>query len=295
MTPVRKAVIPAAGLGTRFLPATKAIPKEMIPIVDKPAIQYAVEEAVAAGITDVLIVTSSGKDSMEDHFDRAAELELALDAKGKTAELEAIQRIGSGAHIHYCRQHRALGLGHAVGMAADHVGDESFAVLLPDEIMVDGGHVLRRMIDTHGRTGGAVVSLQDVTPEEAASLGVVDPDGVEADGVVRTKGVVEKPPVDQQPSTLALTGRYVLPGAAFDEIERVEPGAGGEIQLTDALAALVGTCGLYGVVIEAGRYDAGKKLEFLRATVEIALDRPDLGPAFREVLEGIVDERGLGR
>jgi hypothetical protein len=172
-------------------------------------------------------------------------------------------------------------------------GDEAFAVLLPDEIMVDGGATLRRMIDAHADTGGGVVSLQQVTPEEAASLGVIDPDGEIEGGVVRTKGVVEKPPVGEQPSTLALTGRYVLPGGAFSLIDKVRPGAGGEIQLTDALAMLVGDPGLFGVLITQGRYDAGKKLEFLRATVEIALDRPDLGPPFADVLRDIVRSRGL--
>lgn len=291
---VRKAVIPAAGLGTRFLPVTKAQPKEMVPVVDKPAIQYVVEEAVAAGIDDVLIVTSPYKRSIEDHFDRMFELESVLEAKGKTDELDDIVGLATLAKLFYVRQGQALGLGHAVGMAREHVGDEPFAVLLPDDLMVDGGVLLSRMVEIHGQTGGGVVSLMEVAPEEISSYGCADPAAIEGD-VVTVSGMVEKPPAAQAPSNLAVTGRYVFPAEIFDHIDAVQPGVGGEIQLTDAMAQLVAGPGLYGCTFTEGRYDVGQKLDYLRATVELALGHPELGEPFAEVLRAITTRQGSGR
>lgn len=290
---VRTAVIPAAGLGTRFLPATKAQPKEMLPIVDRPAIQWVVEEAVAAGIDDVLIITSPAKKTLEDHFDSVPELETLLAAKGKTEPLRAVQAITELATFHFTRQGAPLGLGHAVSMAARHVGDEPFAVMLPDEIMPDGGATLRRMIDVAESRSTSVVSLREVTAEEISAYGCA---GVsDAEGDTRTIcDIVEKPSPEEAPSNLAVTGRYVFQPVIFDHLAKTEPGKGGEIQLTDAMAMLIGAGGLAGVVIEKAGYDAGQKLDWLRANVELALADPDVGSDVAEMLTGVVRDHGLG-
>jgi UTP--glucose-1-phosphate uridylyltransferase len=289
---VTKAVIPAAGLGTRFLPATKAQPKEMLPVVDKPAIQYVVEEAVQAGIDDILIITGRGKRTLEDHFDRNFELEYYLEQKGKHDQLHEIQELAEMADIHYVRQGEPLGLGHAVSVARKHVGDNPFVVMLGDDIMVDDASVLTDMIATYDHYGRSVVALSEFPPSEISSYGCVDPEVV-TDELVRVRGIVEKPAPQDAPSNLAVMGRYVFTPEIFEALERVSPGVGGEIQLTDAIALLLETQTVYGWVFGHGRYDIGKKLDYLRATVELALDRDDLGPDFRQFLVDLVDKRGL--
>jgi len=289
---VTKAVIPAAGLGTRFLPATKAQPKEMLPIVDKPAIQYVVEEAVRAGIDDILIITGRGKRTLEDHFDRNFELEYYLEQKGKTDDLADIQALAEMADIHYVRQGEPLGLGHAVSVARKHVGDNPFVVMLGDDIMVDDSTVLADMIRTYEQYGRSVVALSEFPPSEISAYGCVDPEILTAD-LVQLRGIVEKPAPEDAPSNLAVMGRYVFTPEIFDALEHVQPGVGGEIQLTDAIALLLDDQTVYGWVFGEGRYDIGKKLDFLRATVELALDRPDLGPEFRRFLVDLVDKRDL--
>lgn len=291
---VRKAVIPAAGYGTRFLPATKAQPKEMIPVVDRPAIQYVVEEAVAAGITDILIVTSMNKQAMENHFDRAPDLERTLEAKGKTDMVEEIVGIADLARVHFVRQPEARGLGHAIGMGAAHVGDEPFAVLLPDDLMIDDGALLRRMIEVaDDHPGAAVISVKEFEGAEISAYGCADPTETDGD-VMKLRGIVEKPPADEAPSQFGSTGRYVFPPVIFDEIARTNPGHGGEIQITDAMTNLAAGAGLYAVSFVEGRYDVGQKLDYLRATVELGLDHPELGGPFADVLASIVAERGIG-
>ena len=289
---VRKAVIPAAGLGTRFLPATKAQPKEMLPLVDKPAIQYVVEEAVRAGIDDILIITGRGKRSLEDHFDRSIELEVSLDAAGKEEQLEEIRRLAELADIHYVRQGEALGLGHAVSVTRKHVGDEPFVVMLGDDIMDERSMVLDDMIAAHRRTGGSIIALKSFPAEEISSYGCADAEPSE-DGLVRLRGIVEKPKPEDAPSDLAVMGRYVLTPGIFDALDRTKPGVGGEIQLTDAIAILLGEEPVHGFVFEDGRFDIGKKIDYLRATVELALDRDDLGPEFAEFLGDVVRRRGI--
>jgi UTP--glucose-1-phosphate uridylyltransferase len=293
MSIVRKAVIPAAGLGTRFLPATKSSPKEMLPVVDKPAIQYVVEEAVQAGLTDILIVTGRSKRAVEDHFDRNFELEHYLEQSGKDDLLKQVQFASDLADIHYVRQRDPLGLGHAVSVARHHVGNEPFAVLLADDIMVDEGRLLRSMVDLYTEHNASVVAVQEVEPEEISSYGCVDPAGVARDGVVEIRRMVEKPPVDEAPSNLAIIGRYVFSADIFDALDRIEPGRGGELQLTDAMALLLESQPFYGYTCQGGRYDVGQKLDFLRANIELALDRPDLGPAFSAWLTEFVKQRGL--
>jgi UTP--glucose-1-phosphate uridylyltransferase len=284
---VRKAVIPAAGLGTRFLPVTKSLPKEMLPIVDKPSIQYVVEEAVRAGIRDVLLITSRGKASLADHFDRAPELEEHLAAVGKHEELEGIQAIAEMAQVHYVRQQEPKGLGHAVGVAREHVGDEPFAVLLGDDIMHERSGVLKGMLAAFERHGGSVVALKTVEPAEISSYGAARVEPVEP-GVVRIREVVEKPKPEEAPSDLALMGRYVFTPDIFDAIDRVKPGKGGELQLTDAIGLLLEEQAVYGYVFSWGRYDAGNRLDYLRANIELALERPDLGPGLRRLLADLV-------
>ena len=292
MTSVRKAVIPAAGLGTRFLPATKAQPKEMLPVVDKPAIQYVVEEAVKAGIDDILIITGRGKRSLEDHFDRSIELEVALESSGKTEMLGEIRALAELADIHYVRQGEALGLGHAVAVSRKHVGDEPFAVLLGDDIMDERSTVLQEMIAAHERRQASVVAVKRFPREEMRYYGCID--GVEEpDGLVNVRTIVEKPKPEDAPSDLAVMGRYVFTPQIFEALEHTEPGVGGEIQLTDAIAGLLGQQPVFGYVFEHGRFDIGKKLDYLRATVELALDREDLGPEFGEFLSDVVKRRGL--
>jgi UTP--glucose-1-phosphate uridylyltransferase len=292
---VRKAVIPAAGLGTRFLPATKATPKEMLPLVDKPGIQYVVEEAVAAGIEDILIVTGRSKKSVEDHFDRTPELEAALAQGGKDELVAQMREISDLAHVHFVRQEEPRGLGHAVGMARYHVGDEPFAVLLPDDLMVEGSTLLADMIEACSATGGSVIALRRFGPDQISSYGVVEPAGEPTpEGYVPVRRMVEKPPAADAPSDLAIMGRYVLTPAVFEHIEALRPGAGGELQLTDAMMALCQTEPFHGVVFDTGRFDTGNKLDWLRATVEVALRHPELGKPFRDVLTEIARREGIG-
>ncbi len=293
--PVRRAVVPAAGLGTRFLPATKAVPKEMLTVVDRPAVQWVVEEAIGAGLDDVLVVTSPSKKPVEDHFDRVAELEAVLEAKGRDDLLALVRSTGAGARFHFTRQGSPRGLGHAVAAARRHIGDETFAVLLPDELLADGGAALARMIAVASSTGAGVVALRRVPRPAISSYGCADPAGpVGEDGVVELAGVVEKPEPDEAPSTLAVMGRYVLPPAIFDLLDDTPPGRGGEIQLTDALARLVGGPGLVGVVVGTGSYDAGQRFDWLRANIELALADADLGPRVRDLLAELVDRDPVG-
>ena len=276
---VRTAVVPVAGLGTRFLPATKAVPKEMLPIVDRPSIQYIVEESVRNGIGDVLLVTATGKSAIEDHFDRRIDLEVALAEKGREADLAEVRALAELATIHAVRQPEPLGLGHAVLMAADHVGDESFAVMLGDDLLEPDSTFLSRMVAAHERTGVAVVALMRVEdPERLAQYGVVDASPGEHEGEVLIRDLVEKPAPGTAPSDLAIIGRYVLPGAIFDVLRSTAPGRGGEIQLTDALRTLAAGRPIVGVVLDEPRHDAGEKLGFLTATLAFAARRPDLGP-----------------
>jgi UTP--glucose-1-phosphate uridylyltransferase len=291
--PVQKAVIPAAGLGTRFLPASKAAPKEMLAVVDKPAIQYVVEEAVACGIRDILVVTGRGKRTLEDHFDRSFELERHLEESGKLDELAEMQAIAELASMHYIRQGEPKGLGHAVSMARWHVGDHPFAVLLPDDIMHTSAGVLEGMLRTFERRGRSVVALKEVTAAEISSYGSALPEPVD-DNLVRVLDVVEKPAPEQAPSNLAVIGRYVFTPRIFEALEQVKPGKGGEIQLTDAIKLLLAEEEVYGWTFRQGRFDVGNKLDFLRATVELAVEREDLGPPFRRYLADLVRREGLG-
>jgi UTP--glucose-1-phosphate uridylyltransferase len=290
---VHKAVIPAAGLGTRFLPATKSVPKEMLPIIDRPAIQYVIEEAVRAGLTDILIVTGRTKRAVEEHFDRNVELEHALEREGKHDLLKAVQHSNDLADVHYVRQREALGLGHAVSVARRHVGNDPFAVLLPDDLMIDDSALLRRMVAAYEQHGNAVISLQEVAPEEISAYGCADPAEEPVDGIVRLRGIIEKPQPDEAPSNLAVSGRYLFPPDIFDALDRIEPGRGGELQLTDAIALLMHAQPVYGAICTFGRYDVGQKLDFLKATVQLALQRDDLGPAFGEFLRNVAREHGL--
>jgi UTP--glucose-1-phosphate uridylyltransferase len=274
--PIRKAVIPAAGLGTRFLPATKAVPKEMLPVVDMPAVEYVVAEAVRAGLTDVLMITGRGKRALEDHFDRAVELEQALEAKGELARLEAVRRTIDLAQVHYVRQGDPRGLGHAVLVAAAHVGEEPFAVLLGDDLIDHDDELLERMIRVQQREGGSVVALMEVPPEQVSLYGCA---AVEGEGdVVRITGLVEKPPAAEAPSNLAVIGRYVLSPTVFDVLRRTPPGRGGEIQLTDALQELTRLEPVHGVVFRGRRFDTGDRLEYLKTVITLASEREDLGP-----------------
>jgi UTP--glucose-1-phosphate uridylyltransferase len=290
--PVRKAVIPAAGLGTRFLPATKAQPKEMLPVVDKPAIQYVVEEAVRSGIDDILIITGRDKRSLEDHFDRRIELEHELASKGKHDLLEDVRELADLADIHYVRQGEPLGLGHAVSVARKHVGSEPFAVMLGDDIMDEHSTVLSEMIDTFEATGSSVIACKEFPPEQISAYGCVsyEPAG---DRLLRVRSIVEKPKPEDAPSSWAVLGRYVFTPSIFDALDEVKPGAGGEIQLTDAIGILLATEEVYGYTFVEGRYDVGNKLDYLRATVELALAREDLGPQFRAWLADFVREQGI--
>ncbi|WP_251092491.1 UTP--glucose-1-phosphate uridylyltransferase GalU [Streptomyces sp. Caat 7-52] len=285
---VRKAVVPAAGLGTRFLPATKATPKEMLPVVDKPAIQYVVEEAAAAGLDDVLMVTGRHKRAIEDHFDHAFELEQALAAKGDTVRLDAVRDPARLADIHHIRQGDPLGLGHAVLCARNHVGDQPFAVLLGDDLIDPRETLLSRMLDVRDRRAGSVVALMEVDPAQMHLYGcaAVEPTG--EDDVVRVTALVEKPAPGTAPSRYAVIGRYVLEPAVFDVLERTPPGRGGEIQLTDALQELAADGTVHGVVFSGLRYDTGDKADYLRTVVRLACARPDLGPGFTRWLKEFV-------
>jgi UTP--glucose-1-phosphate uridylyltransferase len=289
---VRKAVIPAAGLGTRFLPATKAQPKEMLPLVDKPAIQYVVEEAVRAGIRDILIITGRGKRSIEDHFDRTFELELSLEAAGKHDQLKQVRAIAEMADIHYVRQGESKGLGHAVAVARQHVGGEPFAVLLGDNVMDERAHVLQDMLAVHERYGRSVIALKEVSRADISAYGCVRPGTAEGDLVPITE-IVEKPAADTAPSNLAVMGRYVFTPEIFDALEMVHPSPAGKIELTDAITILLREQTVYGYTFEHERYDIGKKLDYLRATVELALERDDVGPEFRAFLADLVQRKKL--
>lgn len=284
---VRKAVIPAAGLGTRFLPATKAQPKEMLTIVDKPAIQYVVEEAVEAGIDDILIVTGTAKKALEDHFDRNFELETLLERKGKTDELGEIVSIAEMATFSFTRQGQPLGLGHAVLMAERHVGDEPFVVLLPDELMASRGATVASMVDTYHQYGSSVVALREVPRHEISSYGCAAAEKI-GDNLVRIPHIVEKPDPEDAPSNLAVMGRYLFTPDIFGHLHDTTPGVGNEIQLTDAMAKIAAGTGLYGVVDNRGSWDVGQKLDFLRAQVELGLAHPELGEEFRAILEKII-------
>jgi len=287
---ITKAVIPAAGLGTRFLPATKAQPKEMLPIVDKPAIQYVVEEAVRSGIDDILIITGRSKRSLEDHFDRNFELEYFLEDRGKTSDLAEVRRLAELADIHYVRQGEPLGLGHAVSVARKHVGNEPFVVMLGDDIMDENCTVLSEMMKTQDEKGGSVIALSEFPIEEISSYGCVDPHYV-TEQLVRINRIVEKPSPADAPSNLAVMGRYVFTPGIFDALSETRPGVGGEIQLTDAIELLLQTEDVHGWVFTEGRFDVGRKIDFLRATVELALVRSDLGEEFRDYLIDLVQNR----
>jgi UTP--glucose-1-phosphate uridylyltransferase len=283
---IRKAVFPAAGLGTRFLPATKASPKEMLPLVDKPLIQYVVEEAVASGIESIIIVTGRGKTVIEDHFDISFELENLLRERGKDEMFEEARSVSELARISYVRQKQALGLGHAILQAKDFVESEPFAVMLADDIVDAEVPALKQMLAVYEETGAPVLGTMKVEGEAISRFGVLDAEEVRP-GVFRVRDMVEKPRFDEAPSDLAIIGRYILTPDIFAEIERTRPGAGGEIQITDAMRALLKKRDFYAVRFEGTRHDAGDKLGFLIATVEFALKRPDLGPQFREYLRSL--------
>ncbi len=285
---VRKAVFPAAGLGTRFLPATKAQPKEMLPLVDKPIIQYGVEEAVAAGCDQIIIITGRGKSAIEDHFDTSYELEKMLEDRGKTDLLKIVRDISDMIHIAYVRQKEALGLGHAVLMAAELVGDEPFAVILPDDVIDAPVPCLKQMIDIYNETGCSVLATQVVEGPAISAYGVLDARPVPGkhDGrLFEVRDLVEKPKFEEAPSNLAIIGRYILTPTIFEMLNSIEPGSGGELQLTDGLRALLKKEKIYGYTFEGKRHDAGDKLGFLKATVEFALKRDDLGSDFRAYLK----------
>ncbi|MBT5575888.1 MAG: UTP--glucose-1-phosphate uridylyltransferase GalU [Microbacteriaceae bacterium] len=281
--PITKAVIPAAGLGTRFLPATKAMPKEMLPVVDKPAIQYVVEEAVQAGLHDVLMITGRNKNALENHFDRATEVEALLEKKGDKRRLQEILYSTHLANMHYVRQLDPLGLGHAVLRSKMHVGMEPFAVLLGDDLIDHRDILLERMIEVHDQRQCSVVALMEVDPSHTHLYGIATVEPTDEDDVVRITGLVEKPQPEDAPSRLAVIGRYVLQPEVFPVLEATQPGSGGEIQLTDALNTLAGSDasgGVFGVVFTGRRYDTGDRLDYLKAIVQVAASRDDLGPDF---------------
>jgi UTP--glucose-1-phosphate uridylyltransferase len=285
---VRKAVFPAAGLGTRFLPATKSIPKEMLPLVDKPLIQYGVEEALAAGIDEIIIITSRGKSAIEDHFDISFELEQNLEARGKTQLLELARSVSHMVQVAYVRQKQALGLGHAVLQARDLVGDEPFAVILPDDIIDAAVPCLKQMTDMFDQTQSSILATQVVEGPAISSYGVLDCEPVKGNPRLHdVKGLVEKPKLQDAPSKNAVIGRYVLTPRVFELLERIPKGAGGELQLTDGIKGLLEFEKVYGYTFEGKRYDAGDKAGMLQATVDFALKRSDLGPALREHLKQI--------
>jgi UTP--glucose-1-phosphate uridylyltransferase len=283
---VRKAVFPAAGLGTRFLPATKAIPKEMLSLVDKPIIQYGVEEAVAAGIEEIIIITGRGKTAIEDHFDISYELNALLESRGKKALLELSKSVSSMAHVVSIRQKEAKGLGHAVLMAKDLIGDEPFAVILPDDVIDAKTSCIKQMIDAYDQVQGSLIATMEIDGPGISAYGVLDgTPTAENKDILEAKGMVEKPKFEDAPSKYAIIGRYVLTPGIFAELEHITPGAGGELQLTDGIKALLKKEKVYGFNFEGKRYDAGDKFGMLQATVELALKREDLGPDFREYLK----------
>lgn len=288
-------MIPAAGLGTRFLPATKAMPKEMLPVVDKPAIQYVVEEAVAAGLHDVLMITGRNKSALENHFDRVGELEDVLEKKGDIDRLQRVNYSTDLADMHYVRQGDPKGLGHAVLRAKKHVGNEPFAVLLGDDIIDSRDVLLSRMLEVQSERNASVVALLEVDPAHIQMYGAAQVETTDDDDVVRVTGMVEKPDPDAAPSNLAIIGRYVLRPEIFDVLEHTPPGRGGEIQLTDALQELAGepaSGGVYGVIFRGRRYDTGDRLDYIKAIIQLAVDREDLGPQLRPWLKDFVERLG---
>ena len=288
---VQHAVIPVAGLGTRFLPATKATPKEMLPVIDTPAIQLVVEEAVRAGITDILMITGRAKRSIEDHFDRSPELEHFLESKGKFDELKQVRAIAELASIYYTRQRDPLGLGHAVACAEAHIGNEPFVVMLPDDLVKPKTPLLDRMMKVHERYGRSVLAAIEVGREDSSLYGMIEPEQVD-DDLARVVSIVEKPSPEDSPSNLAAIGRYVFTPEIFDALRETPPGHGGEIQLTDAINLLAQGQAVYAVSFE-GRFDVGNKIDYLRATVELALDRDDVGADFKAYLAGLVRREKL--
>ncbi|WHH57426.1 UTP--glucose-1-phosphate uridylyltransferase GalU [Petroclostridium sp. X23] len=285
---VRKAIIPAAGLGTRFLPATKAQPKEMLPIVDKPTIQYIVEEACASGIEDIIIVTGRSKRAIEDHFDKSYELESELEKSGKEDLLEQVQNISNMVNIHYIRQKEPRGLGHAIYCAKSFIGNEPFAVLLGDDVVDAKTPCLKQMIDVYNEYKTSILGVQKVPDEDVSKYGIVNCIHVE-DRVYKVKDLVEKPNKEQAPSNIAILGRYIITSKIFECLENTKPGAGGEIQLTDALKDLSQTEAMYAYDFMGRRYDVGNRMGFLEATVEFALKRDDLKDEFRTYLKTIID------
>jgi UTP--glucose-1-phosphate uridylyltransferase len=289
---VRKAVIPAAGLGTRFLPATKAQPKVMLPVIDVPAIQLVVEEAARAGIDDVLIVTGRGQRAIEDHFDRNLELERFLEDKQKFDELKLIRQISDMAEVHYIRQKEALGLGHAVSVAQAHVGDEPFVVMLGDDLIHSSEPLLGEMLRAHDTFGRSVIAAMEVSKKEISMYGCIEPESFEED-LVRILSIIEKPSPEEAPSNLAVIGRYVLTPEIFDALRRTTPGRGGEIQLTDAINLLAQEQAVYAYRFDGRRFDVGNPLDYLKATVELGAERDDLGPEFRAWLAQYVQREKL--
>jgi UTP--glucose-1-phosphate uridylyltransferase len=291
-TRITKAVIPAAGLGTRFLPATKAMPKEMLPVVDKPAIQYVVEEAVTAGLHDVLMITGRNKNALENHFDRMFELEALLEQKGDRNKLAKVNESTDLADMHYVRQGDPRGLGHAVLRARMHVGDQPFAVLLGDDIIDERDVLLERMLDEQVKRGASIVALLEVDPSQIHLYGAAAIETTDDPDVVRITGLVEKPDAADAPSNLAIIGRYVLRPEVFEILERTEPGKGNEIQLTDALQEMAvdveGTGGVFGVIFRGRRYDTGDRLDYIKAIIQLAADRKDLGAELRPWLHEFV-------
>ena len=289
---IRKAVIPAAGLGTRFLPATKAQPKEMLPVVDKPTLQYIIEEVVGSGITEILIITGRNKSPIEDHFDRSVELELELERKGQLALLAEVKAIADLAEIHYIRQKEPRGLGHAIACARSFVGQEPFAVLLGDDLVHARKPCLKQLLEAHERYQGTILGVQEVAREAVSRYGIVDGEKV-AQGVYRVKQLVEKPDPEEAPSRLAILGRYIISPAVFEILERAGPGKGGELPLTDALDELAREEAVYAYIFEGRRYDVGNKQGFLEATVEYALRREELREQFLSYLRKVTDEEGF--
>jgi UTP--glucose-1-phosphate uridylyltransferase len=287
MSQVRKAVIPAAGFGTRFLPATKSMPKEMLPIIDRPAIHYAVEEAVRSGITDIIIITGRGKNAIEDYFDHSFELEHTLEEKGKLELLAEVQAISDMANIVYIRQKEPLGLGHAVLRAKDFIGDEPFAVILPDDLVVGDNPCIGEMIEVFEKTGKSVILTEEVPEEKVSSYGVVDPENGSDERSFPLKGIIEKPQKEDAPSNHAVIGRYVLKPEIFEYLEHTKPGAGNEIQLTDGILELIKNDGMYAYKLADQRFDTGDKLGFLKATVWMALRHEKLNGDFKKFLKDI--------
>ncbi|KKY00209.1 MULTISPECIES: UTP--glucose-1-phosphate uridylyltransferase GalU [Paraclostridium] len=286
---VKKAIIPAAGLGTRFLPATKSQPKEMLPIVDKPTLQYIIEEAINSGIEEILIITGRNKKSIEDHFDKSVELELELQQKGKTEMLEMVQEISNMVNIHYIRQKEPKGLGHAIHCAKSFIGDEPFAVLLGDDIVDSDTPCLKQLIDAYDEYKTSILGVQEVAKEDTDKYGILDCKYIE-DRVYKVKDMVEKPSVEESPSNIAILGRYIITPAIFEILENQAPGKGGEIQLTDALKTLAQHEAIYAYNFEGRRYDVGDKLGFLEATIDFALKRDNLKDGLLNYMKNVVEE-----